>query len=266
MAVRILRRGSEGKDVERWQMFLVGQGHMRTSADGEFGPQTEKATKAFQRAQGLGSDGIVGPQTLAKALALGFDLGFIDPQRGDAESLLPEASSIKPIASMSARQKHFGKFEFKPAPTSSNTERIRILGDWEDQNIKTVFIPQLKGISVFGQRSSGKMRFHQAAEEQLEAMWAAWEEAGVVNCVLTYEGSYNPRFIRGSRTRLSNHAFGSAFDINAKWNRLGTIPTAAGREGSVLELVDIANEHGFFWGGHFKGRPDGMHFEIAKLL
>ena len=44
------------------------------------------------------------------------------------------------------------------------------------------------------------------------------------------------------------------------------LPAPAGAEGSVRELVDIANAHGFFWGGHFKGRPDGMHFEVAKLL
>ncbi|MFC1534810.1 M15 family metallopeptidase [Thermodesulfobacteriota bacterium] len=23
---------------------------------------------------------------------------------------------------------------------------------------------------------------------------------------------------------------------------------------------------GFYWGGHFKSRPDGMHFEVAKIL
>ena len=62
------------------------------------------------------------------------------------------------------------------------------------------------------------------------------------------------------------YAFGSAFDINTKWNKLGRVPALAGEEGSVRELVSIANEHGFFWGGHFNGRPDGMHFEVATLL
>jgi hypothetical protein len=33
----------------------------------------------------------------------------------------------------------------------------------------------------------------------------------------------------------------------------------------VRELVEIANEWGFYWGGHFT-RKDGMHFEIAKIL
>jgi len=38
-----------------------------------------------------------------------------------------------------------------------------------------------------------------------------------------------------------------------------------GQKGCVRELVPIAHENGFYWGGHFS-RLDGMHFEIAKIL
>jgi hypothetical protein len=38
-----------------------------------------------------------------------------------------------------------------------------------------------------------------------------------------------------------------------------------GKKGSVRELVPIANKHGIYRGGHFKGRPDGMHFEVARV-
>jgi hypothetical protein len=38
-----------------------------------------------------------------------------------------------------------------------------------------------------------------------------------------------------------------------------------GEKGSVRELVPIANRWGFYWGGHYNGRPDGMHFEVAFL-
>ena len=267
MTVKILRRGSNGTDVKRWQTFLIGQGHLRSNVDGDFGPKTENATKAFQRAQGLGSDGIVGSMTLGTALTLGFDIGFSDPQRGDQEELLPGKSPLRPASSMSARQRMFGKFEFEPAPTPSNPEAIKILGNWEAENIQIVPVPQLNGKQVFGQTiRKGRMRFHKAAVPQLLGMWAAWEHAGLIDRVKTYEGSYIARFVRGSRSKLSNHAFGSAFDINQKWNRLGAVPTAAGREGSVRELVDIANEYGFHWGGHYRGRADGMHFEVARIL
>ena len=64
---------------------------------------------------------------------------------------------------------------------------------------------------------------------------------------------------------MSNHAFGSAFDINAEQNTLGTRPPLVGQHGSVRQLVPIANKWGFYWGGHFGGRQDGMHFEIAFI-
>jgi hypothetical protein len=67
-------------------------------------------------------------------------------------------------------------------------------------------------------------------------------------------------------SKLSNHAFGSAFDINAKWNPLGHTPALVGKEGAVRKLVPIANDYGFYWGGHFTSRKDGMHFEVAKIL
>ena len=78
-----------------------------------------------------------------------------------------------------------------------------------------------------------------------------------------------PRFKRGQANggdeALSNHSFGSAFDINEGFNGFGTRPALVGERGSVRKLVTIANAQGFFWGGHFPKRPDGMHFEIAFI-
>jgi len=265
MSLQILRKGSKGEVVVRWQNFLIGEHLLRGQADGDFGPITEQATKAFQRSQRLTADGIVGPRTFGAAMMVGFDPGIEDSIEPDSNPVLVGTSRIDPVTT-SHRIQMFGEFPFEPDPTDQNPERIRILNDWERENIKTIMIPQLKGIPVFGRPSSGKMRFHRKVEDQLKSLWEAWEDAGVVDRVLTYEGSFNARFIRGSRSTLSNHAFGSAFDINAKWNKLGRIPALAGEEGSVRELVSIANEHGFFWGGHFNNRPDGMHFEVANLL
>ena len=36
------------------------------------------------------------------------------------------------------------------------------------------------------------------------------------------------------------------------------------QKSSVRELVPIAHDHGFYWGGHFS-RCDGMHFEVARV-
>lgn len=52
-----IKKGDKGKDVERVQR-AVG-----VKADGDFGPNTEKAVKDYQSRHGLSADGIVGPKT-----------------------------------------------------------------------------------------------------------------------------------------------------------------------------------------------------------
>jgi putative chitinase len=60
----VLRRGSEGNAVEILQVRLRQQNFPLT-LDGEFGPATELAVKAFQGLWGLSADGVVGPKTWA---------------------------------------------------------------------------------------------------------------------------------------------------------------------------------------------------------
>ena len=162
------------------------------------------------------------------------------------------------------RKQMFGEFDFQ----RRNSIEIEILGDWVSRNIVPVELPGLGSIPLGWDNTlprSDSMRFHRNASGQLQALWTAWGEAGLLRRILTYDGSFNPRFVRGSADRLSSHAYGSAFDINARWNPLGKEPAREGNEGSVRELVDMANRHGFFWGGDFTSRRDGMHFEIACL-
>jgi hypothetical protein len=175
----------------------------------------------------------------------------------------PPRPSFGPVVNNKERAELFEKFEYRAAPTADNPEAIQILGDWERKNIVSVELPQLSTVTGGKYR---RMRFHRLASRQLVALWAAWEEAGLLDRVKTYEGSFVPRFVRGSTQTLSNHAFGSAFDINYRWNKLKKIPAAVGEVGSVRELVPLANEHGFYWGGHYRNRPDGMHFEVAVLM
>jgi hypothetical protein len=106
---------------------------------------------------------------------------------------------------------------------------------------------------------------HQKIQKPFQAMYEEWQKAGLLHLIKTFDGAYVPRFVRGNPNALSKHAYGLAIDFNAGWNALNTIPALKGREGSVRELVPIANQHGFFWGGHFNSRLDGMHFEFAKF-
>lgn len=61
----VLRRGSESEEVGRLQRRLRGQGFSPGLPDRRFGPATEAALLAFQRAGGLLADGVCGPATWA---------------------------------------------------------------------------------------------------------------------------------------------------------------------------------------------------------
>lgn len=256
--MNILRPGQQGPDVERWQLFLIGQG-FNVVADGDFGPKTKAATTAFQQSHGLTPDGVVGRMTLAKAIERGFG-EVLDQEVGEESRNWPPPPAFGPLGAQ-ARANEFGTFRFEPAPTSGNPEGIVIRDNWAVSNISRVTVPQLVGKK--GAPSNGQVYFHRKAADQLAALFQAWQDAGLLDLVLTWDGAYVPRFVRGSRTYLSNHSWGTAFDINAAWNPLGADPALVGKTGSVRKLVELANDHGFFWGGHFGGRPDGMHFEVA---
>lgn len=66
---RILKLKSpnmRGEDVRWAQARLNALGYNCGTPDGIFGPNTDKAVKAFQRANGLSQDGDIGPKTWAK--------------------------------------------------------------------------------------------------------------------------------------------------------------------------------------------------------
>lgn len=135
---------------------------------------------------------------------------------------------------------------------------------WEAANIETFDVPELKGIQTYGGAFGGKVRFYKKAGPQLQAAWKAVKDHGLMSRVLFWDGSFVPRMIRGSTTKPSEHTFGCAFDINARWNGLNVTPPPAGQLGSVRELVPIFESFGFFWGGNWP-RRDGMHFQIETL-
>ncbi len=261
--MRVLREGMKGPDVKEWQNFLIGQGFDPGLADGKFGSRTREATIAFQSRFGMAADGIVGNATWGQSMVLGLPVLDDPPTGDDTGPDFPAKPDFGPLTSTAERQSLFGKFRFEHEPVPGNRENIRILGDWEAQNIVRVQLPQLVGIAGAG--STGGVRFHRLAVGQLVSLWKAWEDAGLLPRLSTWGGAFVPRFVRGSVTSLSNHAFGTAFDVNMAFNPLGARPPLVTRPGSVRELVPIAHRHGFFWGGHFT-RLDGMHFEVARLL
>lgn len=74
--VPVLRRGSRGPEVTRWQTFLTeqkfGEPEGFSPIDGIFGILTEDGTKAFQDREEIKIDGIVGPETFGAAAKFGY--------------------------------------------------------------------------------------------------------------------------------------------------------------------------------------------------
>lgn len=77
MAIQLNDTGSL---VRKWQQFLKQQGFLNADADGNFGPKTRDATKAFQKFYSIQQTGIAGSLTLGKAASLGFNPDNEPPQ------------------------------------------------------------------------------------------------------------------------------------------------------------------------------------------
>ena len=78
------------------------------------------------------------------------------------------------------------------------------------------------------------------------------------------------RDIRGTTNNLSNHASGTAIDLNATKHPLGKAGTFPNEKVPMLRA--LCKKYGLVWGGEFR-RKDEMHFEIkvkpkkaAKLI
>ena len=69
------------------------------------------------------------------------------------------------------------------------------------------------------------------------------------------------RLIRGSRSSISNHSFGTAIDVKleGKLDGFGD----GGTQFGLLILAELFNEEGWFWGATYR-REDSMHFEVGE--
>ncbi|MDZ5448633.1 M15 family metallopeptidase [Labrys sedimenti] len=74
---------------------------------------------------------------------------------------------------------------------------------------------------------------------------------------LKSSGGFNYRNVRGG-SELSQHAFGTAIDIDAENNAMGSTKTNL-----PPNVRELAAKWGLVWGMDIKGRPDPMHFEWA---
>ena len=152
-------------------------------------------------------------------------------------------------------------------PRDNQAELIRFFGNPGGSGPGSVRAQMIPVIPPFKMYYAGKLlkslSFHRkGAPALLAAMNKVWdyydndqEKIDALGISKT-AGTWNPRKVRGSKTKWSSHAFGSAIDINAEqngFNVAGNIP---------LPMIAAFKSEGFRWGGNYKSRKDPMHFEL----
>lgn len=103
---------------------------------------------------------------------------------------------------------------------------------------------------------------HRMMIPQLQAALSEIQAAGLYGHFEKdqFGGCYVPRHIDWNPSRpLSMHAWGLAIDFNTRDNWLGQTPMMD------MRIVSIFEKWGFDWGGRWS-RPDGMHFELARVV
>lgn len=111
----------------------------------------------------------------------------------------------------------------------------------------------LKGLSFHRKAAPALMAALNEIWDHYGQSQAKIDALGISKCA----GTYNPRMVRGSATKWSNHAFGAAIDLNAEengFNAKSTIP---------LPVIAAFKRQGFRWGGDYRSRKDPMHFEAC---
>lgn len=286
----LLKRGqpNQALEVQRWQWFLHRQGvHEVGRLDADFGQNTERATAVFQRQNQLAETGALDGPTIAAARTRGYTVVPDDHyDRLAAARPFPVKSQDLASPSHELRTRLLGCYVFSQPPLAFRGDKDGILihgtcddarDDWERDNIVRVAVPEMAQHPV----RIGTPRFHRLAEPGVRRIFAAWAAADLLHLILSWDGSFVARYKRtdaGSPPEghgnkfsrnveaLSNHAYGTAFDINASLNPFKKPPAPVGTKGCVAELVQSASDQGFFWGGFFsRDFRDGMHFELARL-
>jgi hypothetical protein len=119
-----------------------------------------------------------------------------------------------------------------------------------------------RGVIASYQLPGGKVAIR-AGDASIVLLWVANQFHGRVE-KLSWPGvwGYCERSIRGSSTTLSNHASGTALDLNAPKHPLGKVGTfSADQVRAIREILNFC-EGVVRWGGDYSGRRDEMHFEI----
>ncbi len=151
-------------------------------------------------------------------------------------------------------------------PKDTQAARNAFYGDPGKGQIASQMVAVVPPFAMYyeGKRVRAIQFHHKAAPALLAALNEIWDfcqhDQAKIDAagVSKYAGAYNPRMVRGSKTKWSNHAYAAAIDLNAGENALGV------KKGTMPQfVVDAFCRQGAMWGGWYSSRPDWMHFEFV---
>jgi len=227
----------EGTDVRRPQEFLIANHSAGISPDGLFGPNTRAALIQFQAKLGLEQTAFVDANTFEALASKGMVLLTRPIDGAEFGSEWPNRLGEPPQPAFVLTSSLFGEFAFRHTPTASNPEKIEILDGWVEENIVDLHAPQMDKCLFavdrhYAKREVGTIRCHRLAAAAFQELFSRWEEAGLLDRILTCAGVFNARLKRGASNarpvNLSNHSWGTAIDLNAWENPLGHTPVGEG--------------------------------------
>ena len=247
-------------DVQAVQRLLLARGFARVGdADGICGKNTLAAIVDFQSGFLRRPDGRIDPGgTSWKHLS------------GTYSGVAPQPPVVQPPAASLTRTVH------RPAASTiniglqsvSNSLMFQLIGDPRSGNYNTTCqpptLPRVRRNTVLDSVGPFRVAGLVPAVLSLKAVLIDIKaEQPQVYRALGTAGMLCCRWVRGSRTSVSNHSWGTAIDLTLN----GTLDVYGNDQvqyGLTL-IAPIFNRHGWFWGAAFR-TEDGMHFEASQAL
>lgn len=225
--MKVLKLGSKGSDISALQQSLSPK-YYRGKIDGDYGPLTEAAVRAFQTTE--------------------FATGVFDERTSIALETAKETGpkfTDAPVSVPSTRGqlvRIFGDIKYV------NTEggQIKITNDWAKKNMVKAELPIV-----------GKRWVHRKLEDYFATALRLIELEGFGG-EITQFGTWSPRHIlHNPKKPLSLHSWGIACDINWFENHY------KGESKLHPIVVNAFKSIGFTWGGDWRTK-DPMHFQYYK--
>ena len=146
-----------------------------------------------------------------------------------------------------------------------NSTMLELLGQPREgysDDCQPVTNPNLRSLLETRAVSSFRVTMIRPALDSLERIMARLKETEPdIHDAIGTAGALCARFIRGSRSSVSNHSWGTAIDITLK-DSLDRFADG-GTQFGLLLLAEAFNAEGWYWGATYS-REDSMHFEVGE--